>query len=338
MGEEVAVYLGVDGGGTKTAYCLVTETGAVLAQWQGPSADYFSAGIDLVARVLTEGVAEVCSAADLKPGDIRHAFFGLPTYGESSGDLPALNAAARTALGHDRYDCGNDMVCSWAGSLGGADGINVVSGTGSIAYGERAGTGARVGGWSELFGDEGSAYWIGNRGLAGFTRCSDGRSPVGPLYALVREHLGLTEDLDLIGLVLNQWRGNRSRIAALSRLVVTAAGQGDPQARAILAEAARELAEIVDTARKRLGYRDGQPVPVSYSGGVFNAGPEILDAFAHELANRYAGYELREPRYAPHFGAALYAAKRTGAPLGEIALARLRSASVTALGEDDDKQ
>ena len=26
-------------------------------------------------------------------------------------------------LGHDRYDVGNDMVCGWAGSLGGEDGI-----------------------------------------------------------------------------------------------------------------------------------------------------------------------------------------------------------------------
>ena len=83
-------------------------------------------------------------------------------------------------LGHDRYSCDNDMVCGWAGSLAGEDGINVISGTGSMTYGERQGVGHRVGGWGELFGDEGSAYWIAAQGLNAFTRMSDGRLPHGP--------------------------------------------------------------------------------------------------------------------------------------------------------------
>ena len=29
----------------------------------------------------------------------------------------------------------NDMLCGWAGSLAGADGINVIAGTGSMTYG-----------------------------------------------------------------------------------------------------------------------------------------------------------------------------------------------------------
>ena len=71
-----------------------------------------------------------------------------------------LDAMPAALLGHRRYRCGNDMVCAWAGSLGGEDGINIVAGTGSIGYGERAGASARAGGWGEVFGDEGSAYWI----------------------------------------------------------------------------------------------------------------------------------------------------------------------------------
>lgn len=328
------MFLGVDGGGTNTAFCLITPNGEVVVQRKGPSADYFSVGIDLVGRVLSDGIADVCSAADIKPDDIRNAFFGLPTYGEASGDIPTLEAAARGALGHDRFACGNDMVCSWAGSLGGADGINVVSGTGSIAYGEHDGSSARVGGWSELFGDEGSAYWIGIRGLGCFSQMSDGRLPIGPLYALVRKHFELTADLDLIDVVVNRWQGNRSKIAALSKLIVAGADEGDQHARDILVEAARKLADIVDTTRKRLGYRSGRPVPVSYSGGVFNAGPLILDAFHRKLKSRRIAYELRKPLYPPHIGAALYAAKHGGDPLNDAALDRLRSVPTTALGED----
>jgi N-acetylglucosamine kinase-like BadF-type ATPase len=332
------MFLGVDGGGTKTAFCLVTESGKVSAQVQAPSTDYFSVGIDLVGRVLRDGIAAVCAEAGTTPEGIRHAFFGLPTYGEASGDIPTLDAAARDALGHDRYACGNDMVCSWAGSLGGTDGINIVSGTGSIAYGEHEGRSARVGGWGELFGDEGSAYWIGIRGLSCFSKMSDGRLPTGPLHTLIGEHLGLKEDLDLVDVVLNRWRGKRSNIAALSKLVVTAADQGDRYGRDILTQAARELASTVDATRARLGFPPGQPVPVSYSGGVFKAGPSILDAFRGELQQRYPAYELRDPLYPPHIGAAIYAAKLSASPFSHAALQRLQSAPGISLGEDDEAQ
>ena len=177
----MSVFLGVDGGGTKTALCLVNGEGRILARARAPGCYYFAGGMDLVERVLRQGVDEVCRQAGIAPADIVHAFFGLPGYGEVSGDVPALDAAPGGALGHGRYACDNDMVCGWAGSLGGADGINVVSGTGSITYGERAGGGVRVGGWGELFGDEGSAYWISIRGLRAFSQMSDGRLPVGPL-------------------------------------------------------------------------------------------------------------------------------------------------------------
>ena len=67
----------------------------------------------------------------------------------------------------------------------------IVAGTGSIAYGEYAGRHARAGGWGDLFGDEGSAFWIAREGLRLFSRMSDGRAARGPLYDLLRERFEL---------------------------------------------------------------------------------------------------------------------------------------------------
>jgi N-acetylglucosamine kinase-like BadF-type ATPase len=320
----VTVFLGVDGGGTKTALCLIDREGHMVAEAQAPSCYYFGEGVELVGRVLQQGVEEVCRQAGITPDDIDYAFFGLPSYGEVSGDIPALDAAPGRVLGHERYACDNDMVCGWAGSLGGADGINVISGTGSMTYGERAGQSVRVGGWGELFGDEGSAYWIAIRGLNAFSRMSDGRLPVGPLHGMLREHLGLASDLDLVDVVLNRWQGGRSEIAALSRTVTHAASAGDECAAQILTEAAKELANIVDTTRRRLAFAPSERVPVSYSGGTFNA-DAILDGFSTALEALYGGYELREPLYSPVIGAALYAAKLAQEPLEADALRRLHS-------------
>jgi N-acetylglucosamine kinase-like BadF-type ATPase len=267
--------------------------------------------------------------------DIAYAFFGLPGYGEAAGDIPILDAAPRAVLGHDRYACNNDMVCGWAGSLGAVDGINVLSGTGSMTYGERSGRGVRTGGWGELFSDEGSAYWIAVRGLNAFSRMSDGRMPEGPLAEVFRRHLSLASDFDVIDIVFNQWHGSRGDIAALSRRVVEAAGLGDECAAAILSEAGSELALLVDVTRHRLGFEPGEPVPVSYSGGTFSA-DAVLKAFTREMKSRYAGYEVRHPLYEPVIGAALYAAKLAGTALDRAALDRLRSTPMlTTAGEDE---
>ena len=153
-------YLGVDGGGTKTEFVLVNGRLDTLASWVGPSCYYFNAGIDLVRRVLVEGVAEVCAAADVTPGEIDRAFFALPGYGEASADIAELDRIPAAILGHGRYACGNDTVAAWAGSLGGRDGINVVAGTGSITYGERAGVGRR---WvTTCHASDGAAKWWGS--------------------------------------------------------------------------------------------------------------------------------------------------------------------------------
>jgi N-acetylglucosamine kinase-like BadF-type ATPase len=319
------MYLGVDGGGTKTAFCLLRDDGRVAAEAQAPSCYYFTEGIGLVGRVLQQGIDEVCQKASIAPADIRQAFFGLPTYGEVSGDVPVLDAMPGGVLGHDRYACDNDTVCGWAGSLGGIDGINVVSGTGSITYGERAGNGVRVGGWGELFSDEGSAYWIAIKALNIFSRMGDGRLPVGPLHETLRAHLALEADLDLVDVVLNRWQGERSEIAALSRVVAGAAEAGDEHAARILSEAAEELAGLVDATRRLLDFGPGEDVPVSYSGGVFNA-PLVVEGLEAALGPLHDGYELREPLYSPPVGAAIYAAKLAGEPLDVGAIGRSQAA------------
>ncbi|WP_138945343.1 N-acetylglucosamine kinase [Plantibacter sp. M259] len=320
----MSLFLGVDGGGSKTAFVLLDDGGHVVAEAQTASCYYFDDGIELVGRILTEGVAAVTSWAGVEASDIDQAFLGLPGYGEVSSDLDRLNAIPGEVLGHGRYSCDNDMVCGWAGSLGAVDGINVISGTGSMTYGERRGRGHRVGGWSELFGDEGSAYWIAARGLNAFTRMSDGRLPRGPLYDLMKARVGITSDLDVIDVVMNRWKGQRGRIADLAKTVVAAAEQGDEVAARILADASGELAEIVEATRVELGFNGDEVVPVSYSGGVFSAEP-VRSGFEQAIAALPARYELRAPLFGPAIGAALHAAKRAGSPLSPEALEALRS-------------
>jgi N-acetylglucosamine kinase-like BadF-type ATPase len=302
-------FLGVDGGGTKTRFALLDADRQLIGEAQLGTSYFPDVGIDGVRSVLTSGVARILGAAAIDSSKLNFAFFGLPAYGEDSKATPALHALPATILGHRRYSCDNDMVCGWAGSLGAEDGINVVSGTGSIAYGQRGPISARAGGWGEAFSDEGSAYWIAMQGLNVYSRMSDGRLPKGPLHVLINEALNLTNDLELCAQVYGEHARSRAELAQFSPLVAKAAALGDESARNIFRKAGFELAQLADALRQKLGYPPGETVKLSYSGGAFAAGDILLLPFRQALFASCPDFELRLPLHAPHFGAALYARK-----------------------------
>lgn len=317
------MFMGIDGGGTKTDFVLIDRGGRVRARHQEGSLYYLEIGLEAAAQTLLRGVAATLRDAGLALADVEYAFVGVPAHGEDSALAPRLDALPADALAAGRYRCGNDMLCSWAGSLAGGDGISVIAGTGSMAYGEAGGHAARTGGWGELFSDEGSAYWIARQGLTLFSRMSDGRSPRGPLHDIFRTSLGLSHDLDLCAHVYGDGQGGRTDVARFALKVHEAAQQGDAQAIAIYAAAAQELADIVVATRRSLQVPDDSRVDVSYSGGVFNSRTLVLEPFAAALDRSGLAFRLTTPRYSPVIGAALFAARCHGAPLDAAALAVL---------------
>ncbi|MDL5365196.1 BadF/BadG/BcrA/BcrD ATPase family protein [Xanthomonas sp. NCPPB 2654] len=312
---SAALYLGVDGGGSKTRFAAINANGVLLAEAQLGTTYHPQVGLDGVRATLADGIGQLLGQLQLSPADIAQAFFGLPAYGEDSRATAALQGIPAQVLGHDRYACDNDMVCGWAGSLACADGINIIAGTGSMGYGRRGAAAARCGGWGEAFSDEGSAYWIAIQGLNAFSRMSDGRLPRGPLHALLREHFQLgRHDLDICAHVYGEGVGTRGDLARLSPLVSRAAQAGDAVAAAIFEHAGRELAAIAVALHGALGFDPGEPVPVSYSGGAFSAGDLLMRPFRLALGAAARGFELRAPLHAPHYGAALYARQLAAIP------------------------
>jgi N-acetylglucosamine kinase-like BadF-type ATPase len=316
-------YLGVDGGGSKTLFLLIDETGKILASHVEGTAYYPEIGLEPLKKLLARGIGQILRQAGIAVPGLTFAYLGLPAYGEDSALLATLDSAPSAVLPTGRYRCGNDMVCGWAGALAGADGISVVAGTGSIAYGEYLGRSARAGGWGELFSDEGSAYWLAREGLRLFSRMSDGRVPRGALYELVRRHFVLQHDLDLCAAIYGKRLAQRSQFAQLSRLVVEAASAGDAAARALFTQAAAELADLVDAVRNRLQVPPELQLAVSYSGGMFEPHDLLLASLEAALASPPRNYRFLAARLPPDAGAALHAAKLSGTPLEAESIAAL---------------
>ena len=326
-------YLGVDGGGSKTRFLLIDEAGKVLAAQIEGSAYHLEIGLDALRAMLARGIGRTLRQGGVGVSDLSSAFLGLPAYGEDRALQATLDAAPAGALPFGRYRCGNDMVCGWAGALAGDEGINIAVGTGSIAYGEYAGRSARAGGWGELFSDEGSAHWLAREGLRLFSRMSDGRTPRGALYGIVRRHFALQDDLELCAAIYGKSAARRSQLAQLSQLVAEAARSGDEAAAALFGQAAVELIDIVDAVRDALQVPPDVDLPLSYSGGLFQLRELLLAPFAEVLANRTRRYHLCAARLPPDAGAALYAAKLAGTPLDAIGIAALESGLSAPTGD-----
>ena len=187
----------------------------------------------------------------------------------------------------------------------------------------------RCGGWGEVFGDEGSAYWIAREGLALFSRMSDGRAERGPLYDL---HPRRARAWRATSTCRGGWSATRraARFAAYATAVHEAA-RGRRRGRARdPARAARELATLVRATRRLLGVPAGADVVASTSGSVLGEGGLVLQDLRRLLARprRRARIELRAPLMSPVLGAVALAARTAGRELSADAVAALARAGL----------
>ena len=300
-------YLSVDGGGSKTAFLITDEAGYTVAEGMADGCSYPQIGIDNAARVISEKLELLLDGSGLRREDIKGAALGLPCFGEDGkADLELVRTVVME-IGIPGSRIYNDVELGWAGSLGLESGVHIVAGTGAIAYGrDGRGGSARSNGWHEDFSDEGSGYWLGMQALSLFAKQADGRAEKSFLYQYMKETLGLAGTDGLVSLYSRNYMGDRKKIAALQRVLLKAAEDGDAGAVMLYGMAAGELAASVRAVASRLDFREGSPVPVSYSGGVFRAGAYILEPLRCMLDSRQ--FNLREPLLAPVQGGILLAA------------------------------
>ena len=139
--------IGVDGGGTKTAVALAGRDGTLLAQTVLESISYREHGMDAVASRLRAGAGKVLEESGVPFHQVRCAAVGAPGYGENEQGDQALRSVVKEAFPDMRTVVVNDAQIACYGALSGRHGINIVAGTGAIAYGEDGyGASARSGG------------------------------------------------------------------------------------------------------------------------------------------------------------------------------------------------
>ena len=304
-------YLGVDGGGTKTAFMLADEKGRVMAECTKKSSNYLQCGIDGLKEVISSGKDEILKMTGISEDEIENAFLGCPAYGDIKTDCPMIEGAIKESLGSIPFKVGNDCENALAGALDGKEGINIIAGTGSMScgYNERTGRMLRCGGWHHAIGsDEGSGYWIAWNLLKEFTRQSDGRDKKTLLYEAVKERLKVGEDDgEVITRVVDEWKLDRTKVASISTLITDLYDRNDPYAIRIVRLAAEELYELAAALKKRLEFEEDEIISVSGTGGVFKLQERLIDSLSDFLAKGRMVFS--PPVHDPIYGSVILAMK-----------------------------
>lgn len=269
----MSLYIGIDGGGTRTTAVAIDGEGRELARLHG--------GAGLVRS--TDPTAGAAALADLAERTLRAAGAAPPAVSiccalAGAGrekDRLALAAALQREAITERIRIVTDLDAAFHDAFGNGPGILLIAGTGSIAFGRTArGRTARVGGWGSLLGDEGSGYALGLAALRASLRAYDGRGEPTSLLPTIMRRLLLDSADELI-----HWAAaaTKAEIAALAPTVIDAAAAGDPVARRCRDLAAHELVEHLRTLASTLAPWSEPPL-LALAGGLIAPGRPLRPA------------------------------------------------------------
>ena len=301
----MSTFLGFDGGGTKTDCVLLDGAGRVLAETTGGPSNPLRIGFAKSCAVLGDTARHVLAAAHKDPGNVRAGCAGL-----AGGSRPRVARRIASYLSHAFPQASvrviSDIELALDAAFGPEQGIVIVSGTGSAACGRNsAGQFVRAGGWGPWIGDEGSAYDIGRRAVEAALRARD---HLGPETVLGEKILTAEEVREWGTLIERIAKRPDSVFPGLFALVAEAAALGDRPAQDILAAAAKALANFARSVVEQLGL-EGQPFPLSKSGGVFGRSQYFDSALDAELARVAPGARIVPLQTVPARAAAELARK-----------------------------
>ena len=305
-------YIGVDGGGSKTAALVIDENQQPLGRGLAGASNHLRVGIEIATRNIERAVNIALVEAGIAIKNVEYAYCGI-----AGADHPAHHQrvvdALRIFFPGGNFIVDTDARIALTGAVGFGSGIVVISGTGSVAFGRNDnGEEARAGGWGPTIGDEGSGYAIARDGLSAIVRAHDGRGKRTKMTEMLCYDYDMCSPEDLPRFVYATTT-HADDIARYGKLVIQAALQGDEVANEILERAGRELGECVLAVARRLDLTRSQ-FPVAYVGGAFNAGDLLLGPMRKTLDREAAGAALIQPSHTPVEGAAMMAIRASENP------------------------
>jgi N-acetylmuramic acid 6-phosphate etherase len=298
-GERI---LGVEGGGTKTAWVLVD---AVAPEAQSDSGAQF--------RILEQGKLPPSNLRLTTVERLREIFAELPKQIDRAGvflagcsteeDRGLLRQICREMWPQAKIVMGSDRDSGLAAALDHGDGIVVNAGSGSSVTGRRDGRIERAGGWGHILGDTGGGYFLSIEALRLILREYDVHRGEMQFAAKVLHALSLNNLDELVRWALT---ADKMEIAMLTPVVFEAAASGDARVIEIVEEGARVLCEYTEAVASRLHLLAPKLVLM---GGLFYRDSIYTHTFRRRLKKNLPDARVGIAERAPELGAAWLAAE-----------------------------
>ncbi|SDD24058.1 BadF/BadG/BcrA/BcrD ATPase family protein [Paraburkholderia lycopersici] len=252
--QKYSWLIGVDGGGTGTRVALGDTNGVELARASaGPS------GLGLGIERAWQSIEAGCRAAFAQAGlsfDWSQCVLGCGLAGVNNPDWLAAFRAAASPVAALAVE--SDACTTLLGAHGGAPGVVVALGTGSIAAALNADGECRIaGGFGFPSGDEASGAWFGLRAIVWAQQALDGRVAADEFARALLAHVGAT---DRDSLIVWQCAANQTAYASLAPVVL--AHREHPFVAKLLAEAGVEIAKLI------AALDPSASLPAALSGGL----------------------------------------------------------------------
>jgi len=272
----VNLFVGIDGGGSKTSCVVGNETSILGSGISGPS-NLVRVGEQRAREAIAAAINQACSGAGVNPSHIQRTCIGVAGGARQETENVVRRILSEIVAGE--IEIAGDMVIAMEAASGGGPGVVVIAGTGSIAYGRNAaGQTARAGGWGFAISDEGSAHWIGQTVVAAIMRACDEGQPPALLNSMMRAWQLETREQ----MIMAANATPTPDFAGLLSAIVSAAESEDPIAHDVLAQAGAELATLAKIVIARL-FRQNEEVRVAMSGGVFRNAALVRRVFYNNL-------------------------------------------------------
>ena len=292
----MGIFLGIDGGGTKTTCVVGDDTSLLATATAGPS-NVVRVGEERARESLDEAIRHACKAAGITPAQVDGTCIGLA--GAARPEIAEIVRRLLSEIVSGPVNVVGDMEIAMQAAFGSGPGVIVNAGTGSFAYGrDKAGRTERVGGWGFAISDEGSGQWIGRTAITAIYRAHD----EGERTMLLPELLRLWKLSSLNDLVRPANASPPPDFSSLFPIVLAVADAGDAIARSVLTQAGVELARLVKLVIRRLFAEEGS-VPVAMTGGVLRQSALVRQVFYNSLRSEYPNASVNSTVIEPVKGA-----------------------------------
>lgn len=304
-----SLFLGVDGGNTKTVALIALASGVIVGAGRAGGSDIYS--VETEAAAGQEIAAAVQCALDLA-GGAREQFAGA-VFSLAGADWPEDFALLETFLrgqGHTNPLIVNDaMGALRAGSPDGT-GVVLAAGTG-MAIGARSKTGKT---WhSSNWPTAGGGSGLGKAGLNAVLSAELGVTPPTGMRSRLLAYFGV----EAVEAVLHRITGRGARwdwrdMSRLAPMVLDAAEDEDPVAVEIVELFGHELGRYAVAAARQVGLGP-DPFPLALSGGIFrHRSTHYASSMLEVIHAVFPGVKPRPGRYEPAAGALMLALESRG--------------------------